>query len=108
MSIRITLEFIEIEAANGEKFLTSLRIVQPKSFYLQFRTGNCIKEWFDERDNHFNDNEYLIRFPSQQNVNKQTMQERLESRFGSSIKIEEVNDLSLISSKGKEWGVQED
>lgn len=104
MSIRITLDLMEIEIGDGSRYLIS-SFDQPKDFYLQFEDRCALREWFSESENPLYDYEYLIPFPSPENVTE-GMQERLHSRFGSSIKIERVSDLSNLSKEGREWGCQ--
>ena len=107
MSIRITLDFLEIKIGDGSRHLISL-FNHPRDFYLQFKDRYELKEWFAERDfddNPFDHQEHLIPFPSPENVTD-GMQERLQRRFGTSIKIQQVTDLSIIGKEGRDWGCQ--
>ncbi len=95
---------MEIKIGDGSRHLISI-FNQPRDFYLQFKDRYELKEWFAERAFDDDDNENLIAFPSAENFTE-GMQERLQARFGSSIKIERVSDLSNLSKEGREWGCQ--
>ncbi len=104
MSIRISLDLMEIKIGDGSRWLISI-FDNPKDFYLQFESRGDLREWFDDHCD--NDilacNEHLIAFPTNP-ASSETMQKRLWSRFGSNCKIERVTDLSNISQEGRRWG----
>lgn len=105
MSVRITIDFMEMKIGDGSKWLISL-FHHPSEFYLQFETRGDLREWFDNYcEENFQTNNYCIAFPTNP-AGSQGMQERLQERFGSTIKIERISDLSNLSKEGREWGCQ--
>ncbi len=107
MSVRITIDFMEIKIGDGSRWLISV-FNHPKDFYLQFENRGDLREWFDDYCEYsiVDSNAFLIAFPSPESSLTEGMQERLHSRFGTSIKIERVSDLSNLSAEGREWGCQ--
>lgn len=101
MTIRITLELREVKLGDGRRVLTTLH--QDAKFFKRFANYQELKKWHEE-NNPLGYAEHLIPFPNAENPNNWGMHKRLEARFGSGIKIEEVNDLSVLGPKGKRWG----